>query len=112
MNTFARRPPLATMASAVLVPLQAGSWLMSIFAAGGGVPSKLTVPLTVATVAGSMGVAAGAAAGAAAGCSAVSSFLPQPAGRTSPHAKGRPRIVTQVFVFIFALSLENGNLTE
>jgi hypothetical protein len=59
-----------------------------------------------------MGVAAGAAAGAPAGCSAVSSFLPQPATRRSPHAKGKLRILTQVFVFIFALSLENENLTQ
>ncbi len=45
------------------MPLQAGSWLMSIFAAFGAAPSNLTVPLTVATVAGSIGVAAGAGAG-------------------------------------------------
>src|SRR5881394_4123699 len=77
------------MASAVFVPLHAGSWLISIFAAAGAVPSNLTVPLTVAAVAGSIGVAAGAAAGVAAGCSAVSSFLPQPARRTSPHSAGR-----------------------
>src|SRR5271166_3210477 len=43
------------------MPLQAGSWLMSIFEGFGAVPSNFTVPLTVATVAGSIGVAAGAA---------------------------------------------------
>src|SRR5215467_4502290 len=104
-KTFARWPELATTASAVFVPLQAGSWLISIFAAGGAVPSNFTAPLTLAAVAGSIGVAAVAAAGAAVGCSAVSSFLPQPASRISPHIAGRLRIFIQVFVFIFSLSL-------
>ena len=49
--------PLTTTFSASLVPLQPGSWLMSIFAGFGAVPSNFTVPLTVATVAGSIGVA-------------------------------------------------------
>src|SRR6266404_9574356 len=52
----------ATTVSAVFVPLQAGSWLMSIFAGLAAVPSRLTVPLTLATVAGSIGVAAGVVA--------------------------------------------------
>src|SRR5215472_16116212 len=66
------------MVSAVLSPLQAGSWLMSILAGLGAAPSSFTVPLTRATVAGSMGVAAGAAAGGLAD-SPVSSFLLQAA---------------------------------
>src|SRR2546426_2582234 len=47
------------MFSDSFVPLHAGSWLMSIFAGLGAVPSNLTVPFTVAAVAGSIGVAAG-----------------------------------------------------
>src|SRR5215469_5753022 len=61
----------------MLVPLQAGSWLISIFAIFGAAPVKLTTPLTLAAVAGSMGVAAGAAAsplGVAAGSSLLSFF--------------------------------------
>src|SRR5215469_11345965 len=85
---------------------------MSILTALGASPSNLTVPLTLATVAGSIGVAAGAAAGVAAGCSAVSSFLPHPASKTSPHIAGRPRIFIQVFVFIFSLSPQNWSLKE
>src|SRR5215470_1906897 len=85
---------------------------MSILTALGASPSNLTVPLTLATVAGSIGVAAGAAAGAAAGCSAVSSFLPHPERRTSPHIAGRPRIFIQVFIFIFCSLLRIRNLKE
>src|SRR6202011_5892488 len=50
------------MFSASFVPLQPGSWLMSILAGFGAVPSNFTVPLTVAAVAGSIGVAAPAGA--------------------------------------------------
>src|SRR5271166_696565 len=88
------------MVSALLVPLHAASWLMSILAALGAAPSSFTVPLTLATVAGSMGVAAGAgwasAAGAAAGCS---SFLLQPASIPNPK-QSRPSIAIHVFLFI------------
>ena len=53
--------------SASLVPLQAGSWLMSILAGLGATPSIFAWPLTVPTVEGSMGVAEGA--GVASFCS-------------------------------------------
>src|SRR5258706_7108111 len=56
-KTLARWPPLAITFSATLVPLQAGSWLMSILAALGASPSNFTVPLMLAAVAGSIGVA-------------------------------------------------------
>ena len=78
------------MVSAVLAPLQAASWLMSIFAALGAAPSSFTVPLTLATVAGSIGVAAGAAerrfSSVAAGLP-VFSFLLQPARSRSRQAE-------------------------
>src|SRR5260370_27911185 len=70
--------PLATTVSAMFMPLQAGSWLMSIFAALGAVPSRLTVPLTLAAVAGSIGVAAGVAAVLGAADSSLR-FLPHAA---------------------------------
>src|ERR1700730_9708050 len=50
------------MASASFGPLQPGSWLISILAGFGAVPSNFTVPLTLAAVAGSIGVAAPAGA--------------------------------------------------
>src|SRR6266851_74532 len=85
----------------MFMPLQAGSWLMSIMAALGAAPSNFTVPVTVAAVAGSIGVAAGAAApGAAAGCSSVDSFFPHPARRMSPQRVGKARIAFQIFVFL------------
>src|SRR5258707_12345724 len=78
-KTLARWPPLAITFSAMLVPLQAGSWLMSILAALGASPSNFTVPEMLAAVAGSIGVAGAAAgaesAGVAVGCF---SFLPHP----------------------------------
>src|SRR6267154_5411035 len=94
--------------SATLVPLHAGSWLMSILAALGASPSNFTVPLMLAAVAGSIGVAgaaAGAAAlGAAAGCS---SFLPHPARRTRPNEATKPQTAMEVFFFmLFRTSLE------
>src|SRR2546430_671138 len=80
-NTLAKFPPLTTTVSAVFVPEQFGSWLISIFAARGAAPSNFTVPLTPAAVAGSIGAAAGAAG--LAGCSSAVSFLPQPASRAT-----------------------------
>src|SRR6266851_3033256 len=101
-NTLERWPPVAITFSAMLVPLQAGSWLMLILAALGASPSSFTVPLTLAAVAGSIGVAAGAAAlGVAAGCSSVLSFLPHPARRTSPSKVGKLQTAMDVFVFMF-----------
>src|SRR5271167_2464973 len=111
MKTFERFPPLAETFSAMLVPLQAGSWLISITAPFGAAPSSFTVPLIEAAVAGSIGVAAGVAAAlGAAGCSSTVSFLPQPARRTNPSNADRPQTVTDVFFFIWStylsLSLE------
>src|SRR5712691_3560001 len=91
------------MFSAVLVPLQAGSWLMSILAALGASPSSFTVPLMLATVAGSIGVA-GAAAGAAAlgvAVGSVLSFLPHPVRRTRPNEATKPQNAIEVFLFMF-----------
>src|SRR6202043_701123 len=47
-KTFATLPPSTTMVSAVLVPLQAASWLISILEGLGAVRSNFTVPLTEA----------------------------------------------------------------
>src|ERR1700690_3607013 len=97
-KTLASLPPSATMVSAVLVPLQAPSWLISILEALGAAPSNFTVPLIEATVAGSMGVAAAAGAAVVAGAEGCasdgSSFLLQPASihRLSRHSK--PNIAT------------------
>src|SRR5437660_10328879 len=57
-KTFASLPLSATMVSDMLLPLQAGSWLMSILAGLGTAPPYVAVPLTVAAVAGSIGVEA------------------------------------------------------
>src|SRR6202011_357398 len=93
------------MFSASFVPLQAGSWLMSILDGFGAVPSNFTVPLTVATVAGSMGVAAGAADSAVllSDCSVFSFFFP--AANVSRATRAR---ILSVFVvqpvFLFMMS--------
>src|SRR5271169_4666198 len=85
------------------MPLQAGSWLMSIFASLGATPSKLTVPLTLATVAGSIGVAAGAGVAAVLGAAACSSegFLLH-AVRTRPTITHRPRATSHCFRFFIS----------
>src|SRR5437660_12220228 len=74
-KTLDNLPPSATTVSAVFVPLQAGSWLMSIFAPLGAVPARLTVPLTLAAVAGSIGVAAGVDGVPGAADSSIGIFL-------------------------------------
>src|SRR5258707_7582817 len=74
-KTLARWPPLAITFSAMLVPLQAGSWLMSILAALGASPSNFTVPEMLAAVAGAIGVAGAAAGGAAGGGDVGRSFF-------------------------------------
>src|ERR1700693_3817020 len=98
------------MVSAVLLPLQAASWLISILEGLGAVPSNFTVPLTDATVLGSMGVAAGA------GCaidegeedwdSFVASFLLQPSRSQRPRRQSKPNIAMDVFLFIMSPFLE------
>src|SRR5467141_2562470 len=102
-NTLERWPPAAITFSATLVPLQAGSWLMSILAALGASPSNFTVPLMLAAVAGSIGVAGAAAGAAALGVAAGSllSFLPQPARRTRPNEAAKPQTAIKVLFFIF-----------
>src|SRR4030095_9272993 len=91
------------MVSAWLAPLQAGSWLMSIFAPLGAVPSNFTTPLMDATVAGSIGV--GGAAGAAfssvvlEACS-VFSFLLQPT--RTPKTKNAPRVIANILLRFIA----------
>src|SRR5690348_16113177 len=92
------------MFSAWLVPLQPGSWLMSIFAGLGAVPSNLTVPFTVATVAGSMGVAAGAeVSGALLDCS-VFSFLLHAASANNAHNASMltNRVTRSAFLFMMS----------
>src|SRR6201999_2795260 len=88
--------------SAMLSPLQAGSWLMSILGALGAVPSSFTVPLMVATVAGSIG----AEVGVAIGCEAVGafedcsvfSFLLQAVVSKSPSRQNDAIIPSHVFL--------------
>src|SRR5271155_83759 len=94
------------MFSASFMPLQAGSWLISIFGSLGAMPSNLTVPFTVATVAGSIGVAAGAIAGCSAdivlaGCS---SFLVQAAVSNKQHRASTLTEIIQQLVFLFIIS--------
>src|SRR6266404_8570676 len=93
----------ATTVSAVFVPLQAGSWLMSIFAGLAAVPSRLTVPLTLATVAGSIGADVAVVPGPA-GCSSLG-FLLHAVSRTRPTTAHRPRVTNHCFRFIIALHL-------
>src|ERR1700687_2820934 len=89
------------MVSAVLVPLQAASWLMSIFCAFGAAPPKVTVPLTLAAVRGSIGAEAGAGFTSVLGevpCSSlVFSFLLQP---TSKPSRQSMNIAAHIFLFI------------
>src|SRR5438270_12855963 len=92
------------MVSAALVPLQAGSWLISILAGVGAVPANLTVPFTVATVFGSTGVAGAAGALEVAAFSSdafedCSSFLLQ-AARNNSARRAQVKITVQFFLFI------------
>src|ERR1700682_1065782 len=104
-KTLANLLPSATTVSAVFEPLQAGSWLMSIFAALGAVPARLTVPLTLAAVAGSIGAAAGAAAlPGAADCSSLG-FLLHAVSRTRPISAHRPSVTNDCFRFMISLYL-------
>src|ERR1700722_11978128 len=89
-KTLDNLPLSATTVSAVFGPLQAGSWLMSIFAALGAAPARLTVPLTLAAVAGSIGAAAGAVPGAA--DSSSLGFLLHAVSRTRLTTAHRPRV--------------------
>src|ERR1700758_5092698 len=96
------------MFSASFVPLQPGSWLMSILDALGAVPSNFTVPLMVATVAGSMGVAAGAAdsVGVLLDCSVFSFLLQGASVNNAQIARVLTAMAQLVFLFInFSLSV-------
>src|SRR5713101_9937009 len=98
--------PFATTVSAVFEPLQAGSWLMSIFAALGAVPARLTVPLTLAAVAGSIGAEAGADVAAVPGAADSSlGFLLHALSRTRPTSAHRPRVSNDCFRFMISLYL-------
>src|ERR1700730_9039930 len=103
MNTFWRWPSLTTTFSATFPPWQFGSWLISILAGLGAMPSNFTVPLTAAAVAGSIGVAAGGGGRlGGGGCSSAVSFLPPPAHRTRPN---KVAMATNVLVFMLLLHL-------
>src|SRR6202047_4773208 len=98
--------PSATTVSAVFGPLQAGSWLMSIFAALGAVPARLTVPLTLAAVAGSIGVAAGADVAAVPGAADSSlGFLLHAVSRTRPTMAQSASVTNDCFRFMISLYL-------
>src|SRR5208282_6867298 len=84
------------------MPLQAGSWVMSIFAAVGAAPSSVTVPLTLAAVAGSIGVAAGAGAAILLGAADCSSGFLLHAVRTRPTITHRPRVTNHCFRFFIS----------
>src|SRR6202140_125050 len=104
-KTLANLLPSATTVSALFGPLQAGSWLMSIFAALGAVPARLTAPLTLAAVAGSIGAAdiAGALPGAA-DCSSLG-FLLHAVSRTRPTMAHRASVTNDCFRFMISLYL-------
>src|SRR4029077_9404409 len=103
-KTLDNFPLSATTVSAVFGPLQAGSWLMSIFAGLGAVPARLTVPLTLAAVAGSIGAAAGADVAAVPGAADSSlGFLLHAVNRTRPTH--RPRVTNHCFRFMISLYL-------
>src|SRR6202140_1342767 len=103
-KTLDNLPLSATTVSAVFGPLQAGSWLMSIFAALGAVPARLTVPLTLAAVAGSIGAAAGAAALPGAADSSLG-FLLHAVSRTRPTMAQSASVTNDCFRFMISLSL-------
>src|SRR4051794_22622785 len=87
----------------MLLPLQAASWLMSIFWPLGAVPVKVTVPLTLAAVEGSIGAAVAAGFTSELGevpCSSlVFSFLLQPARRPSRQIRN---IAAHSFLFMMS----------
>src|SRR6202051_3623968 len=104
-KTLANLLPSTTTVSAVFVPLQAGSWLMSIFAALGAVPARLTVPLTLAAVAGSIGAAAGVAAPPGAADSSSLGFLLHAVSRTRPTMAHSASVTNDCFRFMISLYL-------
>src|SRR6266849_3392642 len=103
-KTLANLLPSATTVSAVFGPLQTGSWLMSIFAALGAVPARLTMPLTLAAVAGSIGASAGAAALPGAADSSLG-FLLHAVSRTRPTMAQSASVTNDCFRFMISLYL-------
>src|SRR5437899_11188611 len=103
-NQFASLPLSATMVSDMLLPLQAGSWLMSILAGLGTAPPYVAVPLTVAAVAGSIGAEADFAsfAGEVACFLLVLSFLLHPTGSADAERQSSPSIAAHFFVFMMS----------
>src|SRR5437899_13005893 len=99
-NQFASLPLSATMVSDMLLPLQAGSWLMSILAGLGTAPPYVAVPLTVAAVAGSIGVeAVFASLAAEVACSSlVFSFLLQPTSSANAKSQSSPSVAARFVV--------------
>src|SRR5262249_34168432 len=96
--------------SASFVPLQPGSWLMSILAAFGAVPSNFTVPVTVAAVAGSIGVAAAVgagvvSAGALLDCSVFSFLLQAVNMRATITSRANVIIARYIFLRFILFSL-------
>src|SRR5438128_9596380 len=92
------------MVSDMLLPLQAGSWLMSILAGLGTAPPYVAVPLTVAAVAGSIGAEAVFAsfAGEVACSSPVFSFLLHPTSSANAKRQSSPSIAAHFFVFMMS----------
>src|SRR6266404_3156714 len=103
-KTLDNLPPSATTVSAVFGPLQAGSWLMSIFARSAALPARLTVPLILAAVAGSIGVAAGVAAVPGAADSSLG-FLLHAVSRTRPTMAQSASVTNDCFRFMISLYL-------
>src|SRR5579863_9203441 len=91
------------MVSALLAPLQAASWLISILAGLGAMPSSFTCPLMLPTVLGSIGVAAGAggAAFSSVAFDDCSSFLLHPTRSASPR-QSSAKIAIQFFLVIMS----------
>src|SRR5215813_12960243 len=89
----------------MLLPLQAASWLMSILEGLGAVPSKVTLPLTVAAVAGSIGADAPPGLASELGevpCSSlVFSFLLQPVSIPSASTEAR-KVAAHWFLFMMS----------
>src|SRR5262249_13467061 len=91
-----------TTFSALFEPLQLGSWLMSIVAGLGAVPSNVTVPMTVAAVAGSIGVAGAVVAARvdAAGWFSRGSFFLHAPGKRGQRTAASMQLVFQNVLFM------------
>src|SRR5689334_5259440 len=109
-KAFSTSPLFTTNVSALLLPLQAGSWLMSILAGFAAVPAYLTVPLMLPTVLLSMGVAGADAVACFASVAELDcslSFLLHPESKISPSS-AQTSIAIADFIFIVLLPLSTG----